>query len=202
MIIGAGALLLQLILVLSGASVLAEGEAPALGTRLVHLVSYFTIQSNLLVVITAIPLIRSTGVDSALWRVARLAALIGITVTGIVHWFLLRPLLHLTGGSLVADKLLHLVVPLLAVVGWLLFGPRPRVTWAALRGALIWPVLWLAATLVVGSVSGWYPYPFLNVQHLGAAPVALAVLGVTLLFVALGVLIKIGDRRLPSMVGP
>lgn len=197
-IIGGGALVLQLILVLSGASVLAEEGAPSLATRLLRLVSYFTIQSNVLVVITAIPLIRTVRFDSTLWRVARLAALIGISITGLVHWFFLRPLLQLSGGSLVADKLLHVVVPLLAVVGWLLFGPRPRVTWAALRGALIWPVLWLVATLVVGAVSGWYPYPFLNVGQLGAGPVALAVLGVTLLFLVLGALTKLGDRRLPG----
>lgn len=85
MIIGGGALLLQLILVLSGASVLAQDAVPSVGTRLLRLVSYFTIQSNFLVVITAIPLMRTTRYDSTLWRVARLAALIGISVTGLVH---------------------------------------------------------------------------------------------------------------------
>ena len=54
-------------------------------------------------------------------------AVIGITVTGVVHFILLRPLLDLDGADYVADKLLHMVVPVLAVVGWALFGPRPRV---------------------------------------------------------------------------
>ena len=48
---------------------------------------------------------------------------------GVVHFFLLRPLLDLDGADYVADKLLHMVVPVLAFVGWALFGPRPRIDW-------------------------------------------------------------------------
>ena len=92
----------------------------------------------------------------------RLAAMLGITVTGIVHFSLLRPLLDLDGADYVADKLLHMVVPVLAVVGWALFGPRPRVDGAALGPAARWPIAWLAGRLVVGALSGWYPYPFLD----------------------------------------
>ena len=62
-------------------------------------------------------LARDPAYDGPRWRVLRTAAVTGITVTGLVHWFLLRPLLHLHGADLVADKLLHLVVPILAVVG-------------------------------------------------------------------------------------
>ena len=75
-------------------------------------------------------------------------ALVGITVTGLVHFALLRPLLHLDGASWVADKLLHMVVPVLAVVGWLVAGPRPRAPWRDALTALAWPVAWLAWTLV------------------------------------------------------
>ena len=58
-------------------------------------------------------------------RAVRLAGTVGITVTGIVHFLLLRPLLDLEGADFVADKLLHMVVPVLAIVGWALFGPTP-----------------------------------------------------------------------------
>ncbi len=46
----------------------------------------------------------------------RLAGLVGITVTGLVHFVLLRPLIDLSGWDWAADKLLHMVVPVLAVV--------------------------------------------------------------------------------------
>jgi hypothetical protein len=62
------ALVLQLVLVVIGSSVLAEGEVPPMLTRLGRLVSYFTIQSNLLVAVTAAQLARDplrTGAGGA-----------------------------------------------------------------------------------------------------------------------------------------
>jgi len=49
-------------------------------------------------------------------------AVVGITVTGVVHWFLLRPILDLTGASYAVDKLLHVVVPLFAVLAVAMLG--------------------------------------------------------------------------------
>jgi hypothetical protein len=121
------ALLLQLVLVVNGDAILVDHDPPSLGERLVRFFAYFTIESNILVLVTTAWLARDPAYDGPRWRVVRIAAVSGITVTGLVHWFLLRPLLHLDGADLVADKLLHLVVPILAVVGWLVFRPAtPR----------------------------------------------------------------------------
>jgi hypothetical protein len=177
--------------------VLAEDEVPPLLTRLGRLVSYFTIQSNLLVAVTAVQLARDPARDGRWWRPVRVAALVGITVTGLVHFVLLRPLLDLEGASRLADTLLHLAVPVLAVVGWLLAGPRPRAPWRDALLALLWPVAWLAWTLTVGALSGWYPYPFLDVGAEGAGAVALTCVGVTVLFVLLAGALAAVDRRMP-----
>ena len=193
-----GALLLQTGLVINGAAVLDETNPPGLATRLGRLVSYFTIQSNLLIAITATTLARDPDREGRAWRAARLAAIVGITVTGLVHFFLLRPLLDLEGWNWVADKALHMVVPLLALAAWLLAGPRPRVDRHAMAWALAWPLAWLTWTLVVGGISGWYPYPFLDVEAEGAASVAVVSLGITVLFVALIAAAYAVDRRLPS----
>lgn len=64
-------------------------------------------------------------------------------------------------------------------------GPRPRVTPREIAMTLAWPVAWLAVTLVVGTTSGWYPYPFLDHREDGTGAVVVACLGVTVLFVAL-----------------
>lgn len=194
----AGTLVLQTILVISGESVLDETAVPPLGTRLVRLVSYFTIQSNLLVAIVTAGLALNPRRDGPVWRVLRLDAVGGIAVTGVVHWFLLRPLLDLDGSSALADRLLHLVVPVLAVAGWLLFGPRPRITRATVLRALIWPVGWLAYTLLVGAVTGWYPYPFLDVRELGYGPVAAVCAGVTALLLVVFLLARAADHALPA----
>lgn len=196
------ALVLQLILVILGVSVLLPEQRPGLAVRLGRLISYFTIQSNIVVLISTVALARSPVHDGRGWRVLRLDALIGITVTGVVHWFLLRPLLHLTGWPLVADKLLHLAVPIMVVLGWLVLGPRPRITWGTIGRSIIWPVAWIAYALVVGAATGWYPYPFLNAETNGYGPVLLAILGIAVMFVVLAALSLVGDRRLPGGRAP
>ena len=190
------ALALQTVLVLNGAAVLDETLVPPLATRLGRLVSYFTIQSNVLVAVTSWQLAREPRRDGDGWRAVRLAAVVGITVTGLVHFVLLRPLLDLEGANWAADKLLHLVVPVLAVLVWLVAGPRPRVEWATVSSALAWPVVWLAWTLAVGAATDWFPYPFLDSDESGAGTVVVSCVGITVLFLALFAGARALDRRL------
>lgn len=196
-----GALLLQTGLVLSGEAVLND-EVPTLPVRLYRLVAYFTIQSNVLVAVTSWQLWRDPHRDGRRWRPVRLAAVVGITVTGLVHFFLLRPLLDLDGANWVVDKLLHVVVPVTAVLAWLLAGPRRRVEWRTVLAALAWPIVWLAWTLPVGAASGWHPYPFLDAATNGVGAVVGACLGITVLFLALFAGVRALDHRLaPTPVG-
>jgi hypothetical protein len=192
------ALLLQLVLVVRGGVVLDEVTPPALGTRLVRFLSYFTILTNLLVAVTTTTLALGQDRFPTWWRVLRLNAVVGITVTGLVHWFLLRPLLDLSGADDVADKLLHVVVPLLAVVGWGLFGPRHKADPGLLLPSLVYPVGWLAYTLVSGAARGWYPYPFLDVGLQGYPRALLACAGVAVLLLGLTRGVIVLDRRLPG----
>ena len=192
------ALVLQTALVLSGEGALTETAPTDPWTNLGRLVSYFTIQSNLLVAVGVVVLARDPLRDGPGFRVVRAASLAGITVTGLVHFVLLRPLLDLEGLSLVCDRLLHLVVPVLAVLGWAAFGPRPRVDRRSVGRALLWPVVWLGYALVVGLVSGWWVYPFLDVESEGWGSVLLVCLGITALFLAVFAVIATLDRRLPA----
>ena len=196
-VVAVAALLLQLVLVVQGGRVLDESSEPGLPVRLGRLVSYFTIQSNLLVAVAAATLARSPSYDGVWWRTVRLAGVVGIAVTGLVHFVLLRPLLDLTGWDWAADKLLHLVVPVLAVAGWAAFGPRPRVSGREVGRAIVWPLAWLAWTLAAGAVTGWYPYPFLDVDAEGWARVLAASGAVTVLFLALFAAAYRLDHRSP-----
>jgi len=190
------ALVLQLVLVLTGEAVLVDEDPPGLAARLYRFLAYFTVQSNLLVAVTSTALARRPALDSPGWRVARLAGIVGITVTGVVHFVLLRPLLDLDGASWVADKLLHMVVPVLAVAAWAWAGPRPRAGLREAAYALAWPVAWLVWTLAVGQVDGWVPYPFLDADEEGWAAVGVACAGITILFLLLFGLYAWLDRRL------
>lgn len=202
-LVAAIALLLQLGLVLVGVPAPTAGDpAPALTERLFHFVSYFTVLSNLLVLVTTTRSALSPAADGALWRVLRLNAVVAITVTGLVHFFLLRPLSDLSGWPALADILLHMVVPGLALLGWLLFGPRPRVTLRVVLLGLVYPVAWLVYTLVVGAVTGWYPYPFLDVEERGAGAVALTAVALAVLIFGFSLLMWLGDRRLRRAPAP
>ncbi|MFJ6669693.1 Pr6Pr family membrane protein [Actinosynnema sp. NPDC091369] len=167
----AASLITQLVLILtSGPDVNAghaEVQAP-LDVRLVRLFSYFTIQSNLFVLVVAITLAVDPVRDGRWWRVARLDALLGITITGAVFAVLLAPLTHPVGVAWWVNLGFHRLSPLLAVLGWLVFGPRPRLDWPTIAKALLlWPVLWILYTFVHGALSDWYPYPFLDVTEIG-----------------------------------
>ncbi len=188
-------IVLQLALVIRGGQVLDEVEPPGMALRLLRFIAYFTVQSNVLVAITATALALDPRRDGRSWRAVRLAAIVGITVTGLVHFLLLRPLLDLDGADWLADKLLHMVVPVLAVLGWAMFGPRPRVDGRSIVVALAWPLLWLATVLVIGAATGWYPYPFLDHREDGAGAVAIVSVAVTVLFLALFMLARYLDGR-------
>lgn len=190
-------LLLQFGLVIQGQSVLDETQVPPLGTRLLRLASYFTIQSNLLVAVSAATLVRNAERDGSVWRVVRIDAVLGITLTGLVHFLLLRPILDLEGLNALADTGLHLVVPAMALAGWLLFGPRPRLNAATVLWSLLWPVAWLVYTLILGAITGWYPYPFLDVELRGYGAVIGTCGAVTIVFLALAATAWRADGRLP-----
>ncbi|WP_114906106.1 Pr6Pr family membrane protein [Ornithinimicrobium murale] len=192
------ALVLQTALVVRGSAVLDETVVPPLGTRLFQMVCYFTIQANVLVAIASGALVVAPAREGQLWRVVRADAVLGITLTGVVHFFLLRPLLHLSGWDAVADTLLHLVVPALVILGWLVCGPRPRLDARTAWWSLAWPVAWLAVTLVLGAVRDWYPYPFLDVSEHGLGQVLLTSLGVTLVFLTVVLAMRLAERSLPA----
>jgi hypothetical protein len=193
------ALILQLWLVWQGHAVLDDVDPPDRTERLVRFVGYFTILSNLLVAGTSFAIAASASpLASRPARILYVDALVGIAVTGIVHWVLLRPLLSLDGADWWADKLLHVVVPVLALVAWLVVGPRGLVRAAEVGWAVIPPLVWLAYTLVRGEVTGFYPYPFLDAADHGYPAVLATCLGVALLFVVLALGAARLDARLAA----
>ncbi|MGO4255545.1 Pr6Pr family membrane protein [Marmoricola sp. RAF53] len=190
------AVALQLVLVWQGHVVLDETNRPDRGTRLVRFASYLTIWSNVLVAWSTGTLAFGRDRDTRVWRALRLDAVVICFGGGLVHFFFLRPLLDLHGADLLADRLLHVVVPLLAVAGWLVLGPRGRATAADVGPFLVLPLVWLAYTLVRGAFAGWYPYPFLDVDEHGYLVVALNCVLVAALMLALALGAVALDRRL------
>ncbi len=190
------AILFQLYLVASGDNILdSSAVSTPRGEQVRRFFSYFTIQANLLVAVSMWLILRDR-VESQVFRVVRLASLVGITVTGIVAAIALPPSPNYTLGSLICDRLLHIVVPVLTFVGWIAFGPRGLARREDLLPSLIWPVLWLVATLALGPFVDWYPYPFLRVDAIGVGRVLLNCVLIAVLFLALAAAARWADRRL------
>jgi len=197
-LVAAFALVFQFVLVAKGNAVLDESARPDAATRVVRYFSYLTIWSNLLVAWSALTLALGRDRDTPWWRALRLNAVALIALAGIVHFLFLRPLLDLHGSNWVADKLLHVVVPIIAVAGWAFFGPRGRAAVSDLPRFLVVPVVWIAYTLVRGAFVDWYPYPFIDVDLHGYAVVALNAAGISaiLLVLAFGAIWL--NRKLPQ----
>ena len=89
-----------------------------------NIFAFFTVLSNVVVGVTTMLLAINPNRSSPVFEVFRLIGLVAITVTFIVFHVVLSRLLDLDTWAEVANQLLHTVVPIMAIVGWCLFGPR------------------------------------------------------------------------------
>ncbi|WP_036140806.1 Pr6Pr family membrane protein [Luteibacter sp. 9135] len=161
--------------------------------------SFFTILSNLLVALVATAWV--TGGSWApvrFWRGPRVRGLaaLSISVTCLVYAAVLQSLWHPMGPELVADRALHYVVPFLFLVWWIALLPHGSLDWGDALRWLGFPVVFLAWTLARGAVVHEYPYPFMDVRHLGYAAVLLNSALVGALFLGLGMGLVAMDRAL------
>jgi hypothetical protein len=165
---------------------------------------YFTILTNTLValVLTA-PTVPLTGTARFAAPNVRTAAAVYIAIVGIVYVLVLQELWNPQGAQALADLILHKLVPILYVGYWLVFEPHGRVRWRAALMWLIYPALYLAYSLVRGAMTGWYPYPFLDVGTIGYARVVVQsglLLAVFLVMSALVIGLDKAIARRPSPV--
>ncbi len=184
----------------------AGGIEFAMPIRLWNVLSYFTIWSNVLVTVVAYLLARDPRRTGPVFTVFRLASLVMITLTGVIYALVLAPLWDPTGWQKIADETLHYSVPLLAIVGYLLFGPRPRFSLDTLWRCVALPLIWVAYTLIRspfitytqdGQTRHWYPYHFINVDDIGYGRTLLNIAAIFVLFLLVGWLYTFLDRKLP-----
>jgi hypothetical protein len=167
------------------------------GGRLLRTISFFTIQSNIICGIVSTQLAIEPDRDGPRWRVVRLAGLFGITITGIVYSTVLARVHEPKGWDQVStNTVFHYIVPIAMVLGWLAFGPRPRISGAVVLWSLLWPILYFGYVLVLGEISGWYPYPFVDVASHGYGRVLVNAVAVTAVFAIAAALYLLGDHKL------
>jgi hypothetical protein len=174
----------------------ARGHFHPAAARAANAFVFFTVQSNILIGLVGLLLALRLDRSSTAFAVLRLSGLIAITITGIVFHAVLAQTLDLKSWDAVGNELVHTVVPVMAVVGWLLVGPRGlfsrRVAWLS----LIFPVCWLAFTLIRGAIAHWYPYPFIDVTQLGYGRAAVNSVWLAVLMLGLAAGATALDNRL------
>ena len=155
------------------------------------LLRFFTVITNLLVAMTMSWIALGNRV-SAPWLAG---VTLAIMLVGVVYVTLLQGLLELSGGALLADILLHKVVPVLVGVYWL----------SAARGGLRWihpflwalyPIAYFAYALVRGGIEKRYPYPFIDVGQIGVSQTLMNALLIAAAFVVAGLALVALDRTL------
>lgn len=182
-------LLIELVVVVTG------GLQP-IGTQLIRQLSYFPIQGTVLVAVSTALLVPDRQRDGAVWRAVRLCSLLGAMVTFLVYLAVLRPTRPEGAWSVLAGSGLHYAVPVLAMLGWVVFGPRARIRRLDVLTSLIWPLAWFAWTLGHGAVTGFYPYPFIDLREQGYFGVFWHCLVIVLILLLGALTARWLDRRL------
>ncbi len=187
--IGWFAVLLQLYL-------LIQNRRLSLPATIVQFFSYFTILTNILVAVYFTLLLLKRRSQQEGWftnQKAATAIAVYITIVGIVYNLVLRHLWDPQGWQLVADELLHTIIPLFFLLYWFLFVQRRNLKWKDAFLWLLYPFVYLVFVLSRGALTGLYPYPFIDVIALGYNQVILncgilflVFLLFSLLFIAIG----------------
>lgn len=194
---------------IAGVVLTAAGPPTVLG-----LLPYFTIQSNVAVgAFAAYAVLRARHADVEPSPLLKGAVTLYISITALVYHLLLAnpasPFAMTQPDrdpvATLGNLLLHTVVPLLAVLDWLVFDTRGRFRWRYPLYWLAFPLAYLGFALVRGLVVDRYPYPFIDAGELGYAGVGLSTVFFAFAFWVLGlafVLIDRGLRRAGRTVAP
>ncbi|GAA0648643.1 Pr6Pr family membrane protein [Streptomyces thermocarboxydovorans] len=177
-----------------------------------RVLSYFTIQATLLLaLVTLASARRAWTARHPLPGAITGAALLYVVMAALVHHILLtdaKPAFSMTGETglleTAAAHTLHTVIPLAALLDWLLLSPSARTHILQATTWMLYPLAYLAFTLVRGELlpgnPAAYLYPFLDVTRDGYRSVLANALLVGLAFYALAVLLVAFDHVRPNPV--
>ena len=154
--------------------------------------SYFTILTNSMVAWFFI----STLINKNLNSSKLTAVTVYITIVGLVYQLVLRQLWKPSGMQYLVDECLHSIVPLLVIIFWSLYSKNMLTPYRRITKWLLYPFLYFLFILARGSISGFYPYPFIDVSTIGYEKTMLNALLVLLLFIAIAVIFLFIGKKL------
>jgi hypothetical protein len=137
---------------------------------LVSFFSYFTVLSNTLVATVLTCELTSRESAARRWFLqpwVSSGTAVSIAVVGLAYSVLLRHLWHPEGWQLLADELLHDIMPLLFLVYWWCCVPKGTLRLGHIALWVMYPLVYFVYALLRGHLLAAYPYPFIDVSTLG-----------------------------------
>lgn len=168
---------------------LAVASGKPVTSGLVVYFGYFTVLTNIFValVCTAGSSSRRSPRSPRLYSLPMVGcATCAILIVGIGYHFLLREVWAPQGAQWVADVVLHYVVPVGALLHWLVYRHAEHWAWWTPLSWCWYPFLYFAYVLVRGEILGSYPYPFVDVLTLGYTQAIINAVGLLFGFVVMG----------------
>ena len=150
----------------------ADANGRSAGYGVVQYLGFFTITTNLLVLFASAPPMLAPA--SWMGRFFVRPAAVGwvassILFVGAAYFVLLRHVWHPQGLQLVADVLLHYVVPILYLFFSFVALRSTRLRWVSPFWWSIYPLIYFVYALVRGALINAYPYGFIDASALGYA---------------------------------
>lgn len=165
----------------------------------VNFFSFFTIQCNMLVAITATcaAFLSDTAVGKFFCSLSvQTAIALYIFIVALVYNTVLRGLVAHTGWSLFVDTMLHVVIPILYLLYWGLMRTKGNLEYRNGAYWLLFPFLYLVYSMIRGAATGWYPYPFLNAATNGYGRVSINIAVMIVVFLIAGLILIAITRSL------
>lgn len=178
-------------------------------TAVSRLLSFFTVQSNVLAAVV----LGWAGVRAFATRFRPDSVVLAVTLTSVTTYMLVTGLVYnivlrsagdvdiMLGWS---NDVHHLIAPAFMLIDLLIAPGRRRLPWRATAVIIAYPLIWVAFTLIRGphlvspstGTTPWYPYPFLDPTTTsgGYAGVALWVAGIAILIASIGALVILTGR--------
>ena len=145
------------------------------GRSVINFFSFFTIQSNIIAafVLLTVGVGTLAGYKSKpQFAFIRGGATLYMVMTGIIFALLLAGLQQSLQTTIPwVNAVLHYIMPVVMLVDWLLYPPKFRFPFRHTAFWLIFPLTYLAYSLIRGELTAWYPYPFINPLQNGWASV-------------------------------
>ncbi|MEZ2445483.1 Pr6Pr family membrane protein [Chitinophaga sp. RCC_12] len=162
--------------------------------------SYFTLLTNAMVAISSTVLLLASNSSWGRFfarTTTATAIAVYITIVALIYNVILRPLYQFEGLQKILNEVQHVIVPVLFVLYWCVFVNKSSLQWKDFLPWLWYPLIYVLFVLIRGSFSGFYPYPFINLNDLGFRQTLINALGMGVLF-ALMSLAFIGVGKLWS----